>query len=77
MAVQVRSLFGSRAGFVATPSIPTEVIDGQGLSFSQRFNLSVRRRRVQKLRAAVETAIWVSGSAVLITIAMAGVVGLR
>jgi hypothetical protein len=42
-----------------------------------RFQLVLRRRRVQKLQQALVAAAWVGGSTVLLALAAAGVLGLH
>lgn len=60
-----------RAAVVApvAPAVP--------LTFSQRFELAVRRRRLQRLQSRLVTAGWLGASALLLYLAGAGFLGLR
>lgn len=81
MAVQVRefgellrpraaaAVIQSPAGIPACPVVER--------SFKARRNLAVRRRRLQRLQQGLVTAGWVGGSAALLLLAAAGVLGLR
>ena len=79
MAVQVRvrdfgELLRPRAAEAALePAAPPE----PQRSFHERLNLAVRRRRLQKLQQGLITAGWVGGSAALLLLAAAGLLGLH
>jgi len=47
------------------------------LSLQERVARIQRRRRASKAQAAIESAIWIAGSAVVAVIALGGFLGLR
>jgi L-asparaginase/Glu-tRNA(Gln) amidotransferase subunit D len=46
-------------------------------SFDDRLSLALRRRRLQRLQQGLVTAGWVGGSAALLLLAAAGLLGLH
>ena len=51
--------------------------DRHNLSLQERVARIQRRRRASKAQAAIESAIWIAGSAVVAVIALGGFLGLR
>jgi hypothetical protein len=74
MAVRLEAWIGSRslAGTVAQPASESRV-----LSLEARRARLLRRRRRSRAQGALEGAIWLAGSGVIVLIALAGVFGLR
>lgn len=75
MAVKVESL--ARIGIGAPADAPLPEAAARPLSLQRRLAQARRRRRLARLNGAVESVLWIGGSGVVLTLAVAGLFGLR
>ena len=74
MAVRLAAWVGSRSqvGTITQPAPQSRV-----LTLEERLARLQRRRRRSRAQAALEGAVWLTGSGVVVLLALGGVFGLR